>query len=316
MTGIQQPWLYFGAPLAGMLGLMAVNAMQPLDPAVGYWLLGASLLFFGLPHGALDVELARKLNLYTSLRQFWRFILLYLLGALFTLALCLAAPMIALALFLALTIWHWGTAESICWASNRMAWITHGLARGAVIVGAPIYFHADEAAHVLTGFLQWFGQASVTAEAASVIALPILLTGFVVDLAYSILRFLRNRAVASGLNLVEAILLPVYFALTPAVIAVAYYFIFAHAFRHMLRVAGPGQQLESARLIAQGRRLLQSHGRHMVYVLIPILIIAAVASLRPPVDPSQAVGLYLALLFCLTTPHAWLVARLDRRSFS
>ena len=73
------------------------------------YVLGGFILFFGVPHGALDFDLAsRKMPLRTSTGKLG-FILLYSLLATICVVLWYFLPAFILCLFLAISIWHFAT---------------------------------------------------------------------------------------------------------------------------------------------------------------------------------------------------------------
>ena len=116
-----------------MSGATFPTSIHPLPaaplglPAIGVLLAGAAIAFpgacdaaallaiisLGIPHGALDVELARtQLKRRFPVAWFGVFALPYLsLSALVLLA-WIAAPMWTLAIFLAVSVWHFGTEET------------------------------------------------------------------------------------------------------------------------------------------------------------------------------------------------------------
>ena len=121
---------------------------------LGIILLAASLLFCGMPHGAGDLwamQLAAPRPVWTS-RSRRRLIAAYLVASLLTLAVWWWQPTWALAGFLALTAWHFGSADALLLTDGRaggFAWWTQAVARGTSVLGAPRAFYPEASARVL-----------------------------------------------------------------------------------------------------------------------------------------------------------------------
>lgn len=102
-TCAERPFL----ALAALLGA-AVVAGAPLGGPVGWAGVAAAVALFGLPHGALDAAIARTTLGLNALPAFAAFLLAYAALAAAVTAFWLAAPLLALALFLAMAAVHFG----------------------------------------------------------------------------------------------------------------------------------------------------------------------------------------------------------------
>ena len=117
MSGAAFPTSFHPAPAAS-IGLPAIACLLAaaaiaLPPGAGDATALVAIIGLGIPHGALDVELARtRLKGRHPVAWFGVFALPYLsLSALVLLA-WIAAPMWTLAVFLAVSVWHFGTEET------------------------------------------------------------------------------------------------------------------------------------------------------------------------------------------------------------
>ncbi len=83
------------------------------------FLLAALAVFFaGIPHGAMDHHTASFLQ--GSSFQLLRYLAFYLFAALFYLAVWFVLPGFAFVLFLALTAWHFGETDMVCFTTKKI----------------------------------------------------------------------------------------------------------------------------------------------------------------------------------------------------
>lgn len=129
--------------------LMAVLAITSLVIAPNWipWtvqitVLGLGVLVLGLPHGALDPSTAEQVGLVHSKRSLWLFNLGYTAVVAAIVGLWWIAPVFTLALFLAMSAWHF----SGDWTSTMPAW--GRLLGGAGLLLLPIVFHTEEVATI------------------------------------------------------------------------------------------------------------------------------------------------------------------------
>lgn len=118
--------------------LLLPLAMLPEGWALGLLLLSAVVL--GLPHGAADVLVARRLGWPLG-----RFLALYLLASGLALVLLLLLPPLGLGVFLVLALLHWGRVEG----KGLL-----GYWRAGTVLLFPFLFHQEK----ILGFLQAFAQ--------------------------------------------------------------------------------------------------------------------------------------------------------------
>ena len=107
---------------------------------------------FGLPHGATDWWLAAErlpARLGAARGRYWAlwFSAIYLLGSLAAVALIMVAPALALILFIAGSVWHWGVfdARAHGLANSPYAWLACALPP----IAAPLAFRPHDSALLL-----------------------------------------------------------------------------------------------------------------------------------------------------------------------
>ena len=300
-TGSRWPW----SPAWSALALAAPALLAQLA-----WPLAVGALLAGLPHGAVDHLVpawarARRL----APRAMTGLLIGYAAVALAMLALLRAAPLPGLAVFLVLSVAHFGSGE-VGWAqgagrqhSGRVATVTAVLAWGGTVVLLPAVLHpvavtpvldafAPGASALLTVDLRWATGAAVL----SVVGVTCLRE----------VRLGRARAAA------ELSLLVLLAAVAPPLVAVAVYFGAWHSVRHVLRLLAldPAnhRDLAAGGLLGPLRRFAAQALPASAAALALLGLLLARSGGRTSVLTGD-----LVLLAALTAPHLVVVAWLDRR---
>lgn len=258
-------------------------------------LLAVAVVLTGLPHGALDPWVAWRAGLWRTRAGFAAFNLAYVCVALAVLGVWLLAPGASLAIFLAISAWHFGGD----WRQELNVWAraAAGLALLALpALGAPAEVSAvfallgGDGGLVLAG---WLGMAAPWLAAA------------VAGSALIALR--RSPAAAVELGAIAAFAL-----LLPPLIFFLVYFCALHSPRH-LRIA--------ARSADSGQRR-QMAGVALIYTLLT-LAVAAIAWPWLAGDAAPAAALeanLIRILFiglaALTLPHMIVVMLSEQRGLA
>ncbi len=309
------PWLVALGTICAALVLPAHTAS-----AAARWALAASLLFFGLPHGSGDWWVLR-LAAGGRWQGGTRALLLggYVLASLLTLAFWWWQPGLALAGFLALTVWHFGSADASVLLPGRrpmrdVAWWLFAVGRGLLVIFTPLAFRPVESAALLEPFAALAGGpgrvvADLLAAARPLVWLgAALLTVGLKIAAGGRPVWPRDRAMTC--NFLETGVLLALFRLAPPLLAFAGYFVAFHAWRHVLRVEW---LLHPATPLPLGRALADFHRRTLPLTLLSLLGLALIFVLWPALSGGTAgwTTAYFVLLSVLTVPHAWVIGWLD-----
>ncbi len=312
-----------GALTMVILGL-AMVVLLPFAPLLAFVPLAASILLFGLPHGAVDHLVA--LGLWRRrLRPAPVFaVLLAYLGVMAAvLFVWWFVPVFALVGFLLLTALHWGLGDlyfdrfqrgSTGLARYPRFRALHVVWRGAVPMLIPFAAHpkAVEAfAEAAVARFAETGEATFTVEPIG----PTILLMFV-GLAHSgfCLWVWKTRSDRTALRfLAESLLLAGFFILIPPLPAIGLYFCAWHGLRHVLRLCQYDVPVEiggtrsSARLARFARQATP-------FTLVSLLLLAVLVVLLPDPgsDPLALTAGYLILISALTAPHLLVVAWMDR----
>lgn len=96
------------------------------------------VVFFGLPHGALDTLIAKKFKIYNNLYEFLAFNLIYILVAIFIFLIWQFLPILSLSIFLIISGFHF----SEDWSSLKIQ-KKKKLALGFSVINLPILFNKE-----------------------------------------------------------------------------------------------------------------------------------------------------------------------------
>lgn len=279
-------WL---ALLAGLV--LAGSAMLPYQQA---WLAAlTAIILLGVPHGALDGEVARDL-LRPAMGRGWFliFALPYLSLAALVLAAWHVAPLPTLAMFLAASVWHFGSEDA-----GPQPGVIDTLVQGGLPIAVPVLVHPIATARVLGIVSGLPGQSLpgwLWAAALAWLALAV---------AWAVTRLVGSKARRLAM---PAFLVPV-FTILPPLSAFAIYFVVIHAPAHM------------AALIADRRRAVRvrdwpSAIRHALPITTLTLLLGALLWPHYAGAPAaRLLSLTIQGLAALTLPHMLLEAWFERR---
>ncbi|MEF8786141.1 MAG: Brp/Blh family beta-carotene 15,15'-dioxygenase [Haloarculaceae archaeon] len=319
---------------AALLGWLPLAALVPLSLLVGelpatvrYFPLVASVVLFGMPHGAVDyVALPRARTGRVDLRGVFDVSVLYLVAGGAYLVLWFLVPALAAALFIVLTWFHWGQGDLYAlrdlFGSDHIddfpqqaltVVVRGGLPMLVPLLGFPATYRA-----VVDTFVAPFGGSTTgwwLFEPRARLALAgIFGTITIIALARGFARARDRRR--WRLDAAETTLLWVYFMVVPPILAVGTYFCLWHSVRHIARVVLLDER--SVEDLA-GWRWLPPLGRFALEAAVPTVIaLGFVGALwwgtGGTVETlAGATGLYLVGIAVLTLPHTVVVTALDSR---
>ena len=240
----------------------------------------AAVILLGVPHGALDAELARPV-LRPRFGALWfpAFAFPYLGLAACVLAAWRVAPGVTLAGFLAASVWHFGVEDAGKWPPAAAA-------RGGLAVAMPVLLHPAATARFLAGV-----------TLTSMPQLPSWLVAcawlWFVPASCWVLLALRQR---DWPGLADAGLVAGLFTLLPPLPAFAAYFICLHAPRHMRALVQSG-------LAPRVRTVCEAAWRSIPVTALTVLIGALLWRWFPGPAPGRLLALTIQGLAALTLPH-------------
>ncbi len=197
-----------------VLGVLATSSLLGHE---AQWLVAlAAIILLGVPHGALDGEIARPvLRPRLGAAWFGAFALPYLGLVACVLLSWQRAPVITLAGFLLLSAWHFGREDA---GPPPL----EALARGGLPIALPVLFHPAATALVFH-----------TVSGAPMPHVPVWLASAARAWVVPTMFWSIRVAWLTPCRLAEPVLLALGFALLPPLTAFAAYFVCVHAPRHM-----------------------------------------------------------------------------------
>ena len=183
------------------------------------------MVLIGLPHGAFDGAIANHLGAGRSFAAAAKFIASYCAAAGLVIAIWIAFPSVTLALFLIISMIHFGRGDAS--AKSGPVFMTQVLLHGGLPIFGIIYFQQSS---VIPLFDALTNGASDLAILISKIMVPVL--GLMAGL-YGLMAF---RDASLRARFAEFILLAMAFAILPPLISFALYFCIIHTGRHMRRI--------------------------------------------------------------------------------
>ena len=290
-----------------------------------------SLVFFGLPHGALDhLVPARLAGIRPTARSITHVVLLYAVLGAPVFAIWMGAPAVAFVGFIALTLAHWGLGdlysllaiEGVRHLRNRLLRVAAVVIRGALPMLVPLIAFPAAYAAVAAQTTGVFGGVTVPTAIPDSTRVWLAASISMAAAVYLIAGGLEARRIGAGAgwrrDATEIALLAAFFALVPPILAVGLYFSLWHALRHIVRLGlldRDGTRVRDDLVRGDLWRAVRSFARDAAPVTaIAIAMLVVLAILLPPsVQTGGGLGLYLVLISALTVPHTVIVAFMDRR---
>lgn len=280
-----ETWLFAGTALATTLAFLLADPEPPLVVQIAAIALLAAVL--GMPHGALDPLIARRLGLWRGPVGFAVFNLVYAGVAAAVVGLWLVAPVPALVLFLVVSAAHFGGD----WLREGPAALR--FAAGVGMLSLPALRDTDAVAGLYATLAGEGARSVAAAQAALGIPLLVLLLGA------AIIAARRAPHEAGELALVALLALT-----TPPLVFFIVYFCTLHSARHLRE--GFAEERE------QPRRVLALVV--VAYTVVPLLVAAwfVAATATAAILDDQLLRVVFIGLAALTVPHMVLVALGDR----
>lgn len=285
-----ETWLFLG--LGGVALLLAHQQLLPVSSQALVIVLAIAVVLTGLPHGALDPWVGRRAGLWRTRAGFVGFNLIYIAVALAVVAVWQLAPGASLALFLAISAWHFGGD----WRKDLTLW--GRAAAGSALLALPALAAPAEVSRLFTllageqgGVLAgWLGAAAPWLAAAA---------------AASALLAVRRSPVA----VVELGAIAAFALLLPPLVFFLVYFCALHSPRH-LRIAAQSADSGQRRQMA-GVALIYT-GLTVVAAVVVWVWLAGNAAPAPALEDNLIRIVFIGLA-ALTLPHMIVIMLSERR---
>lgn len=309
-------WLYaswgaLGAAIAGALLVPGVIERVQWLPLV------LSLVVFGVPHGAVDhLVPGRLVGRPLGNGALAGLLTAYVAIAGLGLVAWVVSPQLALAVFLTVTILHWGQGDLwfVLHCSGRArprSALALGLfcaARGALPVVLPVLAFPGPALAAFARILDRFGGdvagPGAVGEQFRAAGVGVLVALVAFAAAASVLDHAGRPGDGLAIDLAELCLLGVFFATVTPVFAVGLYLLAWHAPRHVVRLvaADPG---------GRGLRGFARDAAPCTAIALGGVGVLATTLAADPASGAALASVALPLIAALTVPHALVVAWMD-----
>jgi Brp/Blh family beta-carotene 15,15'-monooxygenase len=279
------------------------------------WLV--SLGFVGLPHGAADLAVSWRTQGRSGTLRLAVVYVAFMAGVL---ALFLLLPLAVIAVFAALSVWHFGMAHADGQeppvAGNSLAQAAAAVARGGLVLGVPMARWPAATASVAEEVVRLVAGRPVVADAGLVRSLGLALSGaaiaaFAGETLWSWRRpdaWRRTRETAVELAVIAALGL-----LAAPLFAVGVYFLCWHGWRQM-RLLIPiitGTVPSAAASLARG--LAAVHLAGLPLLLPTWLVLATAWWLLSPAHAARDLALLSLAAYLVVTPSHDLLVDLVRQ---
>ena len=317
-------------PSWAVVGVLAVAFAAGVDrpPLVVQLVpLVASVVLFGLPHGAVDhLALARTGGRPATRAHQLRVAALYaVVGGAYAVA-WFVAPLAAAVAFVLLTWAHWGQGDLYPLVALFDGRHPHGrgqraltaAVRGALPMAVPLVAFPGQYERVLGWFVVPFGGSTdaiawlFTADTRLAVAGGV---GVLTALALANGYRADGASTAWRVDVAETLVLWAFFLLVPPVLAVGAYFSAWHALRHVARLVAVDDTASAALERGDTTGALAAFARDAAPLTAGALVVLAALAVLAPATPTALpglVGVYLVGIAVLTLPHVVVVTGMDR----
>ncbi len=291
--------------------------------------LAASVVLFGLPHGAIDhLAVPRTRGDPVTVRSLAAVGVLYLVvGGLYAVVWFLA-PVVAVVFFILMTWAHWGQGDVYPlvafgdgYPAGRLARVLTAATRGALPMVVPFVAFPGQYELVVSTLVGLFdaGSAGVVSAAFTPTVRLTVAVGLAALVGTTLLVGFRSTAPGGRrpwlIDAAETLGLVVFFSTVPPILAVGLYFCLWHALRHIVRLLAIDPSATGALRSRRHLAALAAFARDAAPLTTASLAILGLWYLAVPgtvAEPLSLVGAYLALIAVLTLPHVVVVGLMDR----
>lgn len=192
------------------------------------WIAIPLMLLVGIPHGATDHLIFLQLRkTFLGGKQLEQFYLNYLLLMAAYSMIWWLLPLLALAIFLILSVYHFGQSNwhYVNFENKTQAWATY-LNWGAFVLFVPIFWHFDMAVPILSSITR-SKVLLLDPTWGQILCLILLLTNMCMTCVLAVNRLINRRQLAQ--ELLNLLLLSCLFIFTPLILGFVVYFVFWHS---------------------------------------------------------------------------------------
>jgi Brp/Blh family beta-carotene 15,15'-monooxygenase len=278
-----------------LMGLMFSDYLVYIQ----YPLLGILVLAIGLPHGATDYLLFKRLNksLLTK-QQIIKFFITYLLAVFGFLGLWMIFPAVSFIIFILISSYHFGQSNWENVSLPKFFIITLNISWGLFALGGAVLWHWDESKTVISqviGNLPDINQSIMNEVQLWIVCFNL---GLVVFLRFFNLISFERLWKEIG----KILILSVMFYFTPMLVGFTIYFTLWHSLGSLL------SQLTFYKKLWPNFTIIDYYQQAAPYTILAVLgFVAMVAGHQYILPDVSIISTFLIFIACVTLPHIFLV---------
>ncbi|MFP4431031.1 MAG: Brp/Blh family beta-carotene 15,15'-dioxygenase [Spirochaetaceae bacterium] len=291
-------------------GLVALTSR--LEPrwmeSAQYVLLAVGTILIGIPHGATDNHVYQHAVQRSGIVSMPRFYIVYLVIAVAYGVFWLVAPTVSLAVFLLISVYHFGQSNLFYTALPEGAGRKKALyiTWGAFNLASPLLFRYDQAAPVIN-YLLGYDPIPVT----TALTVAPLVSGALLVMNVAILTVLLHRRVLSGADywkeVAGFVVLLALYTTAPLYVSFIVYWAFWHSVNSAIEIADTWPEPHAM------ARVVRFYRAALPLTVITFGGIAAVFWLAEAYgSPSALIGVFFVIIAALTLPHTVVMELLYR----
>lgn len=289
---------------------IATELLAPgLNEALALWIVVASVFLIGIPHGAIDHIMASEIfGLNRTLKDHLLFYASYLLIMLLVAALWVFIPIAGMALFLIISIYHFGQADMEDFMKPYpLSWVWH-LNRGVLIIGLIIFSDTSVTYPIMAEAMQIDTDSFSAWMPDSAISIIVLIGTYV---SLSILAEIMGLLKRSIAHFADSLLLIALLLITGPLIGFALYFALWHSAGHIREMREFFEQKKKS--LSLGEFYLKA----LPFTLVSLFGLALLIGINQAFGfEEQFLSLMFILISVLTLPHMFIVDRMYREKLN
>ncbi|MBK9150245.1 MAG: Brp/Blh family beta-carotene 15,15'-dioxygenase [Saprospiraceae bacterium] len=285
-------FLTFIFALAGIFFPVQVEHIQ-------YPLFIILVLIIGLPHGATDYLLFRRLNgNKIRLHQTVKFFIIYLSAIFGFLTLWLILPTISFAVFIILSAYHFGQSNWENALSNKVVSHILNITWGAFAIGGAVLWHWGESNIIITQLVGY--KPDFTNEFMGMVQFLLVLLNI---LFIVLLVLMRKISLSRFLNeIFKLTILSIVFYFTPMLISFTIYFTLWHSLSSLL------SQMAFYKKLWPSFTIKDYYIQAAPYTLAAIIGLVIMIFIYQTFSPGiSSISIFMIFIASMTLPHIFLV---------
>lgn len=284
--------------VAALIAAFVAMTLPPLSLEQQFWLILVPVAVFGLSHGGADPFILKRL-VSTRPRALLFAMSVYFVSSLAFVCLIWFSPVVALLLFLTLSIWHFGFTDMAYLSSSHNSLLI--VLSGSLPVLGPVLGHPEQTSELFAWLISY---ETETVLAIVTVAGPVFTALWLLGFGRLIFRHYYQLGARV---LIELVLVAAALVLLPPLLAFTFYFCIVHSVRHFLSIAehrlGENEMTKILSFLAQ-----QSAPATLAAIAVALFAWGALVLWSPDSGLLvEAVRVMFWGLAALTVPHGFVV---------